>query len=153
TSSIMGMYTPPMLPVLAGLAKGYAVCDHWYASVPSQTIPNRAFALAGTSLGWVKNSEGRFFATKSIFGALDDQHGSWRIYGYSGLPLTALDSPDTKARAKKPHLGKSADFLADAAAGKLPAFAFLEPAWAKYTIAPATNEQQQNDQHPVSSIA
>ena len=39
-----------------GLAKGFAVCDGWFASVPTQTFPNRAFAVAGTSLGYVDNS-------------------------------------------------------------------------------------------------
>jgi len=27
-SEIMGMYTPEMLPIMSGLAKGFAVCDH-----------------------------------------------------------------------------------------------------------------------------
>ena len=48
-SQIMGMYTPELLPILSGLAKGFAVCDAWFASVPTETLPNRAFALAGTS--------------------------------------------------------------------------------------------------------
>ena len=50
-ASIMGMYAAETLPVLSGLAKGFAVCDGWFASVPTQTFPNRAFAVAGTSLG------------------------------------------------------------------------------------------------------
>jgi phospholipase C len=48
---IMGMYSSEMLPVMSALAKGFAVCDQWFACVPSQTIPNRAFAAAGTSQG------------------------------------------------------------------------------------------------------
>ena len=28
-ASIMGMFTPDALPVLSGLARGFAVCDHW----------------------------------------------------------------------------------------------------------------------------
>ena len=55
-TSIMGMYTTETLPVLSDLAKGFAVCDRWFASVPTQTFPNRAFAVAGTSLGYVDNS-------------------------------------------------------------------------------------------------
>jgi phospholipase C len=42
--NIMGCFTPEALPVLSGLAKGYAVCDHWFSSVPTETLPNRAFA-------------------------------------------------------------------------------------------------------------
>src|SRR5262249_40618737 len=55
-ASIMGMYAAQTLPVLSGLAKGFAVCDGWFASVPTQTFPNRAFAVAGTSLGYTDNS-------------------------------------------------------------------------------------------------
>ena len=55
--SIMGSYTPDQLPVLNQLAAQYAVCDGWFASVPSQTNPNRAFVLTGTSHGLVNNGE------------------------------------------------------------------------------------------------
>ena len=48
---IMGCFTPQALPVLSALARGYAVCDHWFASAPTETLPNRAFACAGTSQG------------------------------------------------------------------------------------------------------
>ena len=37
------------------MAKGFAVCDHWFASAPTQTIPNRAFAAAATSQGHLDN--------------------------------------------------------------------------------------------------
>src|SRR5690242_14430384 len=52
---IMGMYSPEMLPIMSRLARGFAVCDRWFASVPTQTIPNRAFAGAGTSQGHLDN--------------------------------------------------------------------------------------------------
>jgi phospholipase C len=44
-------FTPAQLPVLNELARHYAVSDDWFASVPSQTNPNRAFLLCGTSHG------------------------------------------------------------------------------------------------------
>jgi len=46
-SSIMGVFPPGMLPVLSGLARGFAVCDHWFGSAPTETVPNRAFMHAG----------------------------------------------------------------------------------------------------------
>lgn len=52
---IMESYTPEQLPVLNGLAAHYAVCDMWFCSVPSQTNPNRAFSICGTSMGLVDN--------------------------------------------------------------------------------------------------
>jgi phospholipase C len=42
---VMNYFTPAQLPVTAFLATNYAVCDTWFASVPTQTYPNRAFAL------------------------------------------------------------------------------------------------------------
>ena len=48
-ADIMGVFTPDLLPVLSGLATGYAVCDHWFSSVPTETFPNRAFISAATS--------------------------------------------------------------------------------------------------------
>ena len=51
----MQSYTPDQLPVINGLAEHYAVGDMWFSSVPSQTNPNRAFALCGTSMGLVNN--------------------------------------------------------------------------------------------------
>ena len=37
-SDIMGVFTPAALPVLSGLASGFAVCDHWCSSVPTETF-------------------------------------------------------------------------------------------------------------------
>src|SRR5262249_12204185 len=59
-ADIMGVFTPSALPVLSGLARGFAVCDHWYCSVPTETMPNRAFACAGTSQGHMSDSTKSF---------------------------------------------------------------------------------------------
>ena len=160
-SSIMGMYSPETLPVLSGLAKGFAVCDRWFASVPTQTFPNRAFAVAGTSLGYTDNSARGVpaFDTPSVFGRLADAGQTWKIYGYSGRPLTANDYPDTI----KPGPGCTVEagfekFQSDAASGQLAALSYLEPEWAKYSRRKGAhsndhNFQVQNDQHPVSNLA
>jgi len=82
------MYSPETLPVLCGLGKGFAVCDRWFASVPTQTFPNRAFAVAGTSLGYTDHSARGVpaFNTPSVFGKLADAGQTWKIYGYSKRP-------------------------------------------------------------------
>ena len=54
---VMQTYTASQLPVLNQLAQAYAVSDAWYASVPSQTNPNRAFLLCGTSNGLTNNGQ------------------------------------------------------------------------------------------------
>jgi phospholipase C len=126
-SEIMGMYAPEMLPVMSGLARGFAVCDHWFASAPTQTIPNRAFAGAATSQGHLDNQV-KVFTCPSIFGRLSKRKIDWAIYGYNRDPLTRLDYTDTQQAAES-HFGHFRDFQARASAGTLPAYTFLEPSW------------------------
>src|SRR5262249_20493978 len=140
-SEIMGMYTPDLLPVMSALAKGFAVCDHWFAAAPTQTIPNRAFANAATSQGHLDNHV-KTFTCPSIFGRLSDADIDWAIYGYNRDPLTRLDFTDTQ-HADESHFGHFRDFKARARAGTLPAYTFLEPSWA----APG------NSQHPDYDVA
>ena len=136
-SNIMGMFPREMLPVLSGLARGYAVCDHWFSSVPTQTMPNRAFVCAGTSQGHMDDAT-HSFTVPSIFGLLS-QHGvSWAIHGYDTPPLTRGDFPDTLS-APDANFGLFTDFQAAAARGTLPAYTFLEPEWS-----PTGNSQHPN---------
>ena len=135
-SQIMGMYTPDLLPVLSGLAKGFAVCDVWFSSAPTMTLPNRAFAAAATSQGHMDDKV-KTFTCPSVFGRLADKGLDWAIYGYNSDPLTRLDFPDTQG-AESSHFGHFRDFQQRAADGTLPAYTFLEPSW----------DAAGNSQHP-----
>jgi len=138
---IMGCYTPQALPVLSALAKGYAVCDHWFSSAPTETLPNRAFALAGTSQGHMDDHT-KTYTCPSIFGSLTNAGVSWRVFGYDKQPLTKADFPDITG-ADASHFGLFEDFKAAAAAGTLPGFTFLEPSWSS----------KGNSQHPNYDVA
>jgi phospholipase C len=139
--SIMGIFPPLALPVLSGLARGFAVCDHWYSSVPTETFPNRAFACAATSQGHMNDATSSF-TVQSIFGLMSAHNVSWKIYGYDAEPLTRANFADT-LDAPETNFGKFADFQADAAAGRLPAYSFLEPSWGSTG----------NSQHPNYDVA
>ena len=141
-ASIMGCFDPATLPVLSGLARGFAVCDRWFAPAPTETLPNRAFAAAATSQGHLKDRDVPYTAP-TIYGALAKAGHGWRIFGYSAPPLTQKDFPDVESAPAR-NFGLFADFQAAAAAGSLPAYSFLEPAW---------SGTGQNDQHPVSDLA
>jgi phospholipase C len=140
-ADIMGIFTPELLPVLSGLARGFAVCDHWFCSVPTETIPNRAFAAAATSQGHMNDSS-KSFTVPTIFGLLSTAGVPWKIYGFDTAPLTRLDFPDT-TNAPDANFGLFPDFQADAAAGRLPGYAFLEPSWGAAG----------NSQHPNYDVA
>jgi phospholipase C len=138
---IMGCFTPQALPVLSGLASGFAVSDQWFGSVPTQTLPNRAFAAAATSQGHMDDST-HLFTARTIFGALSAAGVPWRIYGYDTPPLTLATFTDL-AGAPAACSGLFTDFQADAAAGRLPGYAFLEPSWGSTG----------NSQHPNYDVA
>jgi phospholipase C len=97
--SIMQSYTPAQLPVLNQLAGHYGVSDAWFASVPSQTNPNRAFTMSGTSHGLVNNGElekdpraeqlekilgmrigDDRFPDRTIFNAVQDAGRDWKVF-------------------------------------------------------------------------
>ena len=126
-SDIMRVFTPELLPILSGLARGFAVCDHWFSSVPTETFPNRAFLSAAKSQGHMDDSTSRY-TSQSIFGLLSAHNLDWSIYGYNNPPLTRLNFPDT-TNAPESHFGVFQDFRAAATAGSLGAYTFLEPSW------------------------
>ncbi|MFF2080499.1 alkaline phosphatase family protein [Kitasatospora sp. NPDC058162] len=138
---IMSCFTPDTLPVLSALARGYAVCDHWYASVPTETLPNRAFSCAATSQGHLDDHT-HSFTCPSIFGRLTTANVSWRAFGYQDAPLVSGNFPDIHG-ASADHFGVFTDFQAAAAAGTLPSFTFLEPSWGPTG----------NSEHPICDVA
>lgn len=140
-SDIMEVFTPGLLPVLSELARGFAVCDHWYSSVPTETFPNRAFLCAATSQGHMDDSTSKY-TSQSIFGLLSAHNLAWSIYGYTNPPLTRLNFPDT-TDAPESHFGVFRDFQSAAAAGSLGAYTFLEPSWGS----------SGNSQHPNYDVA
>jgi phospholipase C len=142
-SDIMGCFTPDLLPVLSALAKGYAVCDQWFASVPTETMPNRAFALAATSQGHMDDKT-HTFSSPTIFGLLEahDPPLGWSVYGYDAPPLTKSTFTQI-SNADASHFGQFSDFQAAAKNGTLPPFTFLEPDW----------KSTGNSQHPNYDVA
>jgi phospholipase C len=138
---IMGCFTPAALPVLSALATGYAVCDQWFASVPTETLPNRAFTCAATSQGHMDDKT-HTFTSPTIFGLLDAAGLGWSVYGYDEEPLTK-DTFTQISSAAASHFGQFTDFQAAAAAGTLPPYVFLEPSWSSTG----------NSQHPNYDVA
>ncbi|MFE6053224.1 alkaline phosphatase family protein [Kitasatospora sp. NPDC056446] len=140
-ADIMSCFTPDTLPVLSALARGYAVCDHWYSSVPTETLPNRAFSCAATSQGHLDDNT-RSFTCPSVFGRLTTAGVTWRAYGYSAAPMVSGNFPDIHG-ASLDHFGVFTAFRAAAAAGTLPSFTFLEPSWGPTG----------NSEHPIDDVA
>lgn len=172
---ILQTFTPDQLPVLNDLARAFAVSDRWFASVPTQTNPNRAFFHCGTSLGREKNSNIRadeHFPTDTLWNVLhhyteDTTHEcncTWGIYYHEHFPPKGgkcytgytfpniYDIPDAKE-----HFHLIEEFKEQIANGELPDFSFLEPKWGwgvnkEYPDDWGLPYQQGNDYHPPTSV-
>lgn len=134
---IMGSFSPDMLPTLSALATEFAVFDHWYAAVPSQTFCNRSFFHASTSHGFVTNQGGGGYrkwidapAAPTVFNRLEEKKLSWKVYidrlqlvSFTGM----LHAPVLEKYWRTEHFGTMEDFYDDAKNGTLPAYAFIEP--------------------------
>lgn len=147
--NVMGYYPMGSLPATHALAAEACICDHWFASLPSSTWPNRLFALSGTSNGLITTPDGitspGFFSAitgqnqDTIFDRLNEAKISWKIYA-GDFPLSLvlthqrephnLENYHDMDRFFKDANGPAADF---------PSFTFIEP---KYM------GSDQNDDHP-----
>lgn len=141
TLQITETYTPTDLPVINGLAKQYAVSDRWYCSMPTQTNPNRAFSLCGTSLGRLVNlhySAKEQFNTPTIWNVLSSSQTSMGLYYhdiwqddkcYTQYTFPNMDSVDPSLLSIEKIDHPTNGFYALAKSGKLPAFTYIEPKW------------------------
>lgn len=140
----MGYYNQTDLPFYYGLYNTFATGDRYFSSVLSQTFPNRLYLYAGTSFGHIRNDV-IGSTQKSVFELLDQNFVSWKIYG-AQYPLT-YGSLLFKyvADHKTGHVFPISQYYADAAAGKLPGVAFVDPEL-------LDKPNVQNDEHPVADV-
>jgi phospholipase C len=144
--AVMHYFTPDQVPVLSALATAFGVCDQWHASAPCQTWPNRFFAHTGTALGYVDNKTFRLpFEAPSLFRRLENKDKDWRVY-FHDMPQSIL-LKDVWIYALS-HYRYFSQFLADAHAGALPAYSFIEPQY----FTDLSSNRIPNDQHPPHNV-
>jgi len=151
---ILATSTPDDLKVINTLAKSFAVSDTWFSSAPTQTNPNRAFSLGGTSQG-VKNNgpfDGIPFDTlRTIFGVLNDTGHSWKLYAdhwwmeWDELYFTQYMFPRGMEKAT---IGSIDQFGEDVRNDRLPVFSYIEPDFG----GEATSSGAGTDYHPPGSL-
>jgi phospholipase C len=149
-AQFMTGYTPEQMPVMSGLARGFATFDHWFCEVPSCTFPNRSFFHAATSSGYVVNmtppeSFIAHNAAETLFDRLESHGLTWRVYcdPPSHYSLTGLiHAPRLRSRFAT-HFFSTGQFFEDAEQGELPTYAFIEPQIIGHA---------HNDMHPAYSM-
>jgi phospholipase C len=167
---VMGHYNADDLPVYDHLVAEFCVCDRWFCSVPGATWPNRLYAIAGRADGSrddKPSGQAPFYNLPSFFRHLDAHEVPWRWYSYDPATLRCVDKHywlthwerfayvDKTKLSWKTELEElplideaSSSFLEDAARGKLPAVAWIDPNFKDSTLYGGDS----NDDHPPSDV-
>jgi phospholipase C len=145
----MKCFNPDKLPVLTGLAQEFAVCDHWFSSVPGPTLPNRAFAHTATSHGHVDMNPVAYWNVRTLYEHLATVNVTSRVYSFDGNTLAFTFRRLFEGGTK--YLGSYSDFLDDLD-GKLPGYCFLEPRFNDWYDSANHKYYLATDQHPDNNV-
>jgi phospholipase C len=134
----IGYYVEGQLPFFSALARNFTTLDNYFASILGPTFPNRVFQHAAQT---DRISNTLDISTLPTIWDTLAAAGVTNRYYYSNVPFLALWGLK--------YIGISApfaQFLADAAAGTLPAVSFVDP---RFTI---LDDGGGNDDHPHADL-
>jgi phospholipase C len=149
---VMGYHPAEHMPMYRFLAEQYTVCDHWFASHPGPTLPNRFVTLTGqlardgNGVPQVENPKLSTFdplEIPTIFEHLDAAGIDWRYYekDFGILRFFSKYSFDTQ------HVedidDPTAGFFTLAKSGRLPSVVFIDPDFAD--LPPGNDDQPPSD--------
>jgi phospholipase C len=166
--AVMAYLTPQQVPVYDHLVRNFCICDSWHCSIPGPTMPNRFYAVTGTTRGILNNIDlivGEFGKFKSFFRYLD---ASWRWYSSDPGILRAIDEQymfdndlDTFAYFDQQTEVQPRSFLRDVLGDSerdpdLPAVCWIDPNFAMGEMLPDIpfnfDGPGSNDDHPPSPV-
>jgi phospholipase C len=116
------------LPFTYSLVRHFPVGQRYFCSVLAQTYPNRRFFFAGSSSGSVDDKTDALATPApngTLWDRLDAHHINWGVYAQDVASMLIVPTSFTPAR--QPRIHPFAQFPGDAAAGRLPAFTFIDP--------------------------
>jgi phospholipase C len=141
-AEVINYYTPDQVRVFNAMAENFVLFDRWFAAVPGPTNPNRAYLTSGTSHGHGENDNAFLvygLPQRSIFQQLSEANITWMNYQNSttgpGLgfnPDAAFYEWTLSSGASETNIAPLDQFYADAAAGTLPQFTYINPECCSY---------------------
>jgi phospholipase C len=152
---VMGYYDREAVPVFDFFARNFVTCDHWFASLPAGTQPNRLMAMAGESR--IADNASVFLPHQHlVYDWLSEHDVDWCVYQWGDfLPFFSLDAarlpeiltsltltPGSGKFRRYPHFAGSW-----ASTGTMPSVIFIEP---EYGDGP---HNAPNDDHPPTGVA
>ncbi len=135
-------YTDQELPVTYFLARQYKVCDRWFCSVPTSTMPNRLYSMCGDSAGHIKTPiKDPTIQLTSVFDLLPAN--DWAIYS-GGLSMSLMLGGLEQKKKYLKHQRPIEQFQLDCHSDTLPSLAWIEPrySWMSHP----------NDDHPPTPV-
>lgn len=164
----MRCFAPSQLPVLTTLAREFAICDHWFASHPGPTWPNRFF-VHGASPSETGSADSpppldiakamlgidRFrFAHGTIYDRLFEAGRTHAVYQGNNCPqVRSITTSDAGNAIHRIPFSSFAHDLHDPAFDR--SYIFIEPDYGTSGIAGLVadcDSHEQNDMHPPSDV-
>ena len=137
-------------PVTNFLARNYAICDRWFAPLPTGSIPNRLMAMSGES-NLVDTPSNLLSYHPTLFEWMNARRLRYRVY-HDGLSFFTL-CPwmiDDVAGDRFRDAGRLADDFSKESDATFPQFVFVEPS---YYDGPVRSDKEANDNRAPSSMA
>jgi phospholipase C len=156
---VMGHYDAKAVTTFDFLAHKFAICDQWYAALPSGTQPNRLMAMAGQSK--ISDNVTILPDQPLVYDWLKQNGISWCSYQWAGNPfftlmpawtttiIASLNSDDNLGvfrRFNDPQYGFAQQW---ASGNAIPNVVFIEPKYTDDIVFWAAA----NDDHPPTGIA
>jgi phospholipase C len=160
-SVAMRGFRPDQLPVLDALAREFAVCDHWFSSMPGPTWPNRLFVHAASSAGLDDSPtslrsataivHGYQFEHGTLYDRLDRAKLPWHIVEGDALPQSLAMGGMIERAVEGRFIGMDGlrERLRDP--GFRDAYVFIEPSYG-HVLADGRNFKCGNSQHPLDDV-
>lgn len=153
--AIMGYYDKESVPSYDSLARQFVVCDRWFAAIPTDTFPNRLYAMTGGSGGLLTTpsdasvaSDPPAYPMKTIFEVLQDHGVDWNMF-FSDLPFPLVFTALVRDAQYTSRMLPMSAFLDRAETGDLPAMAWLDP---NFNDVPDGTDNASDD-HPPGDVA
>jgi phospholipase C len=154
--------TPNQLPVMYQLATEFALCDHWFSSLPGPTWPNRFFVHGASSAGldhspstgqiakW-ESVSGFTYPKGSIYDALNRAKLKWRLYNDMSGPITGAVPQVTSLKGIQITDTNALSKFASDLQGPYPyAYTFIEP---NYGNVANNSYVGGTSQHPMDGVS
>jgi len=84
---VMGYFTAEQAPVTDFFAREFAICDHWFSSLPAGTQPNRLMAMSGYTS--IEVNQVPLPNQDLVYDWLQNNGVRWRVY-HEELPFLSM---------------------------------------------------------------